>query len=425
MIARFRSPAVLACNGAFLLISALGLVFCMTAARAAEDHRFEPMDKINLRIVEWQPEAGEFRDWSGVDGVYTVSPSGKLSLPFVGSVEAAGKTATFLSKYLESEFAKKLGIVNQLTASIEIAEFRPILMGGDVQTPGSYPYKPGMTVRQALILAGGYPRDSKGGGDLFGSFVNARTDFDVLTKQRQRLEATRARLQAQRHGKNELKMPPSLAGQPDARQVVNGEQEILQAEQRQQQLQLRSLKDLKDLLGNELVSLGKKDAAQQEELMLLQQELSKVDTLKEKGFATNSNVLVLKQQIADLKSRLLDVDLARMTAEQNISKASQDEIKIKNESDAKIAKDLNDTRDELRQTEIKLASDRDLMTNAMIQSVSSLRSSMSSQDLSASFKIFRKIGADWTKVDATQDTALQPGDIVETKLAMPGLARGD
>ena len=423
MLTRIRSLIANRCS--FLLLCTLGILPFTPAARAAQDHQFEPMDKINLRIVEWQAEAGEFRDWSGVDGIYAVSPSGNLSLPFVGTVNVAGKTAASLAASLEKAFAEKLGIVNQLTASIELAEFPPVLMGGDVASPGSYPYKPGMTVRQALILAGGYPRVEKGSGSLYDRFVNAKAEYDILNRQRNRLRAKQARLEAEKEGKVSLAPPPSIAGQPDAAEITSGEEEILQAQQRRHQLQLRSLNDLKGLLGKEVVSLDKKDAAQQEELSFLDQELQKIDVLKNKGFATNANVLILKQEIADLKSRLLDVDLARMSVEQSISKASQDEIALHNDRAIEISKDLNDTRDELRQADIRISSDRDVMANALLQSSSSLQASLSDEDPAVSFKIFRNEDGKWTGASATQDTALQPGDVVETKLALPRLARSE
>ena len=42
--------------------------------------------------------------------------------------------------------------------SIEVTNYRLFYIYGQVNKPGSYPYVSGMTVRQAIALAGGYTR---------------------------------------------------------------------------------------------------------------------------------------------------------------------------------------------------------------------------------------------------------------------------
>jgi protein involved in polysaccharide export with SLBB domain len=47
-------------------------------------------------------------------------------------------------------------------AAVEVAQYRPFAIMGDVQKPGQYPYRPGLTVLEAISLAGGYYRPELG-----------------------------------------------------------------------------------------------------------------------------------------------------------------------------------------------------------------------------------------------------------------------
>ena len=61
---------------------------------------------------------------------------------------------------IAEQFRQRMGFVEAPSVSIEIAKFRPFYITGDVQHPGEYAYRPGLTVLQALSLAGGYYRDT-------------------------------------------------------------------------------------------------------------------------------------------------------------------------------------------------------------------------------------------------------------------------
>ena len=41
------------------------------------------------------------------------------------------------------------------SVNVSVKEFRPFYIGGEVDSPGSYPYQPGLTLERAIALAGG------------------------------------------------------------------------------------------------------------------------------------------------------------------------------------------------------------------------------------------------------------------------------
>jgi polysaccharide export outer membrane protein len=83
-----------------------------------------------------------------------VRPDGKISLPLVGDVQAAGMTPTELKTELETRFTKFL---TNPDVSVIVAEIRSqrVNVLGQVFRPGTYALIPPMSVIDAVATAGG------------------------------------------------------------------------------------------------------------------------------------------------------------------------------------------------------------------------------------------------------------------------------
>jgi polysaccharide biosynthesis/export protein len=84
-----------------------------------------------------------------------VRPDGKISLPLLNDVQAAGLTPRQLS-LLISESLKKFLAEPQVTVIVTAINSRRVYIMGEVLRPGAYPLLPNMTVLQALSSAGGF-----------------------------------------------------------------------------------------------------------------------------------------------------------------------------------------------------------------------------------------------------------------------------
>ena len=87
-------------------------------------------------------------------GQFTVDGNGYVSLPLIGQVKASGFAASDLEIAITNKLAD--GYVNNPKVSVEITTYRPFYVIGQVNKPGEYPYVNGMTVLNAVALAGGY-----------------------------------------------------------------------------------------------------------------------------------------------------------------------------------------------------------------------------------------------------------------------------
>jgi polysaccharide export outer membrane protein len=84
-----------------------------------------------------------------------VRPDGKISLPLLDDVQAAGLTPTQLADQLTTKF-KKFVTGPQVTVIVTQINSQRVYILGESAHPGAYPLLPGMTVLQALSSAGGF-----------------------------------------------------------------------------------------------------------------------------------------------------------------------------------------------------------------------------------------------------------------------------
>ena len=169
-------------------------------------------------------------------------------------------------------------------ASVELAEFRPVFISGDVQTPGGYPYAPDLTVLKAVSLAGGIRRAADAGLRIERDFINARGNYDVLLAQRNGLLAKRARLIAEANGQEEIEFPKELQESAEGKKQIADETAFKAARERQLRVQLSALEDLKSLLQKEVASLEKKIGSQNRQIELSREELKGIGNLADQGW---------------------------------------------------------------------------------------------------------------------------------------------
>lgn len=148
---RHSSPA------AALLLAAISLAACSAApqlpppsfattdASALErTYRLGIGDK--LKIVVFGEE--------NLSGQYEVNALGQVSMPLIGEIEAQGKPITLFRDTL----ARRLGdgYLKSPRVTIEVLNYRPIYVHGEVKNGGEFAYKNGLKIRDAIALAGGF-----------------------------------------------------------------------------------------------------------------------------------------------------------------------------------------------------------------------------------------------------------------------------
>jgi len=83
-----------------------------------------------------------------------VGNMGTISYPFLGEIRVLGNTPTQLEAYITAKL-KGDYLINP-KVSVDILEYRPFYVNGEVEQPGDFPFQPGITVRKAISVAGGF-----------------------------------------------------------------------------------------------------------------------------------------------------------------------------------------------------------------------------------------------------------------------------
>ncbi len=122
----------------FLLSSSL------VQATSTSGYKLGPSDLIKIHVFGENELSLEVR----------LTDAGTFTYPFLGEVDSRGLTISdlkdSLTKGLKGDF-----LINP-KVTVTILEYRSFFINGEVKKPGGYPFLPGLTVRKAIALAGGF-----------------------------------------------------------------------------------------------------------------------------------------------------------------------------------------------------------------------------------------------------------------------------
>jgi polysaccharide biosynthesis/export protein VpsN len=83
-----------------------------------------------------------------------LSDAGSISFPVLGEIKVKGMTVGQLEEFITKGLKGRYLLDPQVTVSLE--EYRNFFVNGQVEKPGGYPFVPGLTVRKAISIAGGF-----------------------------------------------------------------------------------------------------------------------------------------------------------------------------------------------------------------------------------------------------------------------------
>jgi polysaccharide biosynthesis/export protein VpsN len=83
-----------------------------------------------------------------------VGENGRISYPFLGELKVTGKTVSQLQETLTAGLKPDYLVDPRI--SVSIVSYRPFFVNGEVKSPGAKPFQPGLTLRKAISLAGGF-----------------------------------------------------------------------------------------------------------------------------------------------------------------------------------------------------------------------------------------------------------------------------
>ncbi|HEX4157540.1 MAG TPA: polysaccharide biosynthesis/export family protein [Rhizomicrobium sp.] len=110
----------------------------------ADAYRLDTGDKVRV-IVFGEDELG---------GQFQIDDSGFIRLPLIGQLKAVGLSPRELETHIAAALAN--GYLINPRVSVEVTDYRPFYIIGEVNKPGQYAYVNDMSALNAIALGGGY-----------------------------------------------------------------------------------------------------------------------------------------------------------------------------------------------------------------------------------------------------------------------------
>lgn len=399
-----------------LWFAAAGCLSLQAPGLAASEIPLMPQTQVRVTIVEWIASTGEYKEWTPLNGQYVISPSGTIAIPLLGEFSVENETPSQIAGKISALLKRKTGLAEAPAASVEVVRYPMFYVSGAVERAGELEFRPGLTVTQAVAMAGGRERrtDANGSRDLEQlRYAGELNSYDLKLNQ---LMARRARLEAELSERPKIVFPPELlnAAEGSAGKIfVQSETDLFVARAEALKRQLTSLSELQVQLQNEINVLNEKTAVQDRQIKIAQDELASISSLVDSGTLAKSRETALERVVADLSSDSLDLVIAAMRAKQKLSETERDAIALKGQQRTEAGRELQEVVAEFEDTKLKRNTIIALL-QAAGAAVSREAAGVAANAQPLEYWVTRA-GGDGIAVRLPETAELAPGDVLEVR----------
>jgi polysaccharide biosynthesis/export protein ExoF len=343
-----------------LWIVGLTLALAILPEMAQADYLLAPSDAVRIKV----------RDWPDLAGDYTIGPDGRIAMPVIGDLKAQGLSTAALGQAVAEAIRRNSGRTEATVAAVEILRFRPFFVTGDVQRPGEHVFRPGLTVLQAVSMAGGYYRPASSNlirSDREIALATGDIESNALRLMRSLIRA--ARLEAALAGKIEIEFPQEAMNRKSEAPVaaaMDSERGILVLERKRVAEEAQSLENIRNLYNREIASLKGQGEALKREQDAIQKQLSELRGLAGRGLALTPNIITLERTVAQNQNEQLGVSTASVRAQQNIELAEQKQRDQSAERLRQQAIELQEARNEMADARQRMATAQEVLDEALM-----------------------------------------------------------
>ena len=382
--------------------------------QAASAYRLGAQDKLRIKVYDWRRETGEAHEWTALTGEFTVGAAGTVFLPLVGEVAAGRQTTSDVAREIASQLQKRFGLAAQPDASVEVVEYRPFYVVGIVDKAGAYPYRPGLTVLQAVGVAGGVSRLRE--ASLLGyerDVVATRGELRVLSSQRLTLLAREARFAAEIEDAAAVVFPSellALKADPMVARMMNEEELLFRNARESLAKQVDSLDRTTDLLQHEVAALAAKDVSLAHQMDLAKKELDTVSALVTKGLTIVPRQLAVEQNVSQFESGRLDLQLASLRAKQEMARVEREIVTLRETRRATALSESREIGAKLTATEEQIETAQNLIYQSQVRAPQVVAADREEDRASFVYRVTRDVDGTPTTQDVAEGDHLQPGD---------------
>lgn len=384
---------------------------------SAVEYRLGQSDKLRVKVFAWRPSKDEVFEWSALNGEYAVGPSGTVSVPLIGDTFAGGMTTAELGRSIGLKLKERIGLAESPEVSVEVTQYRPFYIVGNVEKPGEYAFRPQLTVLQATSIAGGQSRARDAMSmRMERELIVASGDVEQLQSEKASLVAKRMRLIAEMSDAPSIEEATVISFDQNTsvqRAAIAQESRIFEVRKSALTAQREALSQLIAYLENELISQQAQLKGRNDEVKLVRDELNSVRDLVRKKLAIETRRIGLERNLTQVEGERLRMESSVMRVKQDISKAKMSLLDLQNNRMQEVIAELALTETRLDQLTGRLRTAERLLADSRAAAPGVI---VSDRKPVITYKIIRQHNGLAVELAATESSAVEPGDTVKMEV---------
>ncbi len=399
--------------GAALLAS----VLCWAQAAAQTPYRISPGDVLSLTVVGVPDLAAKVE--VGADGTVTLPLAGAIPAEGMTLAEVTDKVRAILPR---SGLSRRLDdgrelpvLIKPAQVTLSIVEYRPVYLTGDIAKPGQVTFRPGMTIRQAVALAGGFDLTRFKFDNPILQLSDLKGEYDALWVDHVKQQVLVERLQAERDGRQSLD-PKALENLPKIPGVTDA---IVRNEQRQLDLRKGDVNKERTYLTGATDKevergklLGQQQVNEQEGAKSDNADLQRFEELFKKGAVALPAVTEARRSVLESATRVLQTTSLLASVQREEGDLGRRLERLDDQRQMQVLHDLEEATAQLGVTHAKLQA-----ISTKMRLVGLNKSQLSRDyDSQVRLNVTRVVKGQPSSMTAEPDAPVEPGDVVEVSL---------
>ena len=337
--------------------------------------------------------------------------TGRITLPTVGVIDVADLPPDAAGQAIARALIER-DIVLSPTVTVEVVRYRPFYVDGNVATPGSFDYQPGLTVRRALVLAGGLDAGRNPAGLSVADLLELDTAWREAAYALLEVNSRIARLQAELDRRGEIppaEDPTGAVAEADRAVIRAADEALLQGSLDTLEAEQKHLADLRALVDYEIDVLAQQTERHRDENALQQEELDASRILSEKGLLSAPRMRELEREQSQLSRDLLEVQAFSARARQNKETLTHDLESANRKWRMEVQADLRAAYLDRGTAEAKL----EMLRSSVVAAGLELSAEGPRTEPEPEIVIFRTAGGVEQRLSADMASAVLPGDVIQ------------
>lgn len=365
-------------------------LLCLSTASFAQTYKLATGDRLRITLLENDQ----------VDDVYVVEIDGTVSVPGIGVVDAFGlDVRQFEQKLLQVASSK---IVDP-SISVQIVEYRPFFVLGDVDQSGIYPYTPGLNVMKAVAIAGGFGRQVN--TDELSQAIAANQarksmaegDVELFSAQ-----VNLARLKAERDMAETFTFDAGKLTTAN-KEVVENAKTLFETRQNAFKVQLDKLNAALAARTEEIDSYQSQIDLQNEVLETSKEDLRKIQDAKQRGLVSDARVSEITRIEQNVRAQILQIVTLKRQSEVNHATVEREIADLKVNRAVNIDQTIQVLEDTTQRIKARVREDRAMLNEIGAGSVLAVSGE-------PSYRIELHRNGEKLDQDIALNTPVNPGD---------------